>query len=165
MSTRVLIAGYLFAIVAANLLVATFGPAVVIPNSLVLIALDLVARDRLHEAWQGRALWPRMFALIAAGGLLSFALNASAGPIAVASCAAFASAGLADASVYHLCRRLPWLQRANLSNLAGAALDSAVFILLAFGPAAWPLIPAQLLAKVVGGLVWSILLQPRKVTA
>lgn len=158
-----LIIAYLAAIVAANLLVATFGPAVVIPNALVLIALDLVSRDRLHEAWAGRGLWPRMFALIGVGGLISYVLNMAAGPIAVASCAAFASAGLADAAVYHLCRRMPWLHRANLSNVAGATLDSAVFVLLAFGPAMWPLIPAQIAAKLMGGLVWSLILQPRKV--
>ncbi len=156
-----LVAAYLFAIVAANLLVATYGPAVAIVNAFLLIALDLTARDRLHEAWAGRGLWPRMLALIATGGALSYLLNAAAGPIALASCAAFGAAGLADALTYHAARRLPWLARANLSNLAGAALDSAVFVLLAFGPAAWPLIPLQLAAKAAGGALWAWLLRPR----
>ncbi len=156
-----LVLAYLAAIVAANLLAATYGPAVAVVNAFALIALDLTARDRLHEAWAGRGLWPRMLALIAAGGALSYALNVAAGPIALASCAAFAAAGLADALTYHAARRRPWLQRANLSNFAGAALDSGVFVLLAFGPAAWPLIPLQLAAKVAGGALWAWLLRPR----
>lgn len=159
MPPKVLIAAYLAAIVAANLSIAMFGPPAAIINALALVALDLTARDRLHEAWAGRALWPRMGMLICTGGLLSYALGA--GPVAAASCAAFIAAGMADAAAYHAARRLPWLARANLSNAAGAMLDSAAFVLLAFGPAAWPLIPAQLLAKVAGGALWSWLLRPR----
>jgi uncharacterized PurR-regulated membrane protein YhhQ (DUF165 family) len=156
-----LVAAYLAAIVLANLSVVAFGPPAAIVNAFVLIALDLVARDRLHEAWAGRALWPRMGMLILSGGLISYALGA--GPVAAASCAAFVLAGLADAAAYHAARRLPWLARANLSNVAGATVDSAVFVLLAFGPAAWPFIPAQLAAKVAGGAVWSWLLRPHAI--
>ena len=42
---------YLFAIVAANLLVARFGPSVTIINAFLFIGLDLTTRDGLHEAW------------------------------------------------------------------------------------------------------------------
>ena len=62
-----LIGAYLAAIVAANLSVATFGPAVSVANAFVFIALDLSSRDRLHEAWTGRGLAWRMAALIASG--------------------------------------------------------------------------------------------------
>lgn len=39
---------YIFAVAAANLSVAHFGPAVTPINGLLLIGLDLAIRDRLH---------------------------------------------------------------------------------------------------------------------
>ena len=45
------VALYLAAIVAANLLVATYGPAVAVLNAFWLIGLDLSLRDRLHDRW------------------------------------------------------------------------------------------------------------------
>jgi uncharacterized PurR-regulated membrane protein YhhQ (DUF165 family) len=161
-----LITAYLAAIVTANLLLAVFGPPVAVLNALVLVALDLVARDRLHRAWAGRGLWPRMLLLIAAGGALSYALSwlTPAPPevvarIALASCAAFSAAGLADALVYQRLRSHPWLTRANGSNVAGALVDSLVFGLLVGLP--WPIIALQALAKVAGGAVWAWALRPR----
>lgn len=162
MRTPILIAGYLAAIVAANLLVAAYGPAVVIVNAFVFIGLDLVARDHLHDAWRGD--WRRMGGLILAGGALSAALSAAALPVAVASCAAFLAAGAADALAYHALRARPYLVRSNGSNLPGAVLDSLVFLglMAAQGALPWalvlPLAGAQTLAKVAGGLVWSVAL-------
>ncbi|MCZ2895188.1 hypothetical protein MTR01_14260 [Burkholderia thailandensis] len=59
---------YIAAVVAANLSVAHFGPASTPINAFLLIGLDLAIRDRLHLNWRGRALWARMFALIAGAG-------------------------------------------------------------------------------------------------
>lgn len=160
--THAVVAAYLAAVVAANLLVTWLGPAVAVVNAFVLIALDLSARDRLHTAWAGRGLWPRMLGLIAAGGALSLLLGGS-GRVALASCAAFVAAGAADAAAFHAARRLDWLRRANLSNLAGAAVDSLLFPLLAFGlPLLWPVVAGQLAAKVLGGALWAYLLRPRR---
>lgn len=163
-----LVALYLAAIVAANLLLAVFGPRVAPLNGFALIAFDLATRDRLHTAWAGRGLWARMLALVGAGGALSLALayaTTAAPPdvvarIAWASCAAFVAAGLADAAVFAAGVRLPWLARANLSNVAGAAADSAVFGLLAGLPPA--VILTLFAAKVAGGLLWSVALRPRQ---
>lgn len=160
--TAILIAVYLVSIVAANLLVATFGPAASIPIAFVLIGCDLVVRDRLHDTWQGRGLTWRMAALIVCGSLLSYALNAGAGRIALASCAAFAAAGVADALAYHALRRRSWAQRANGSNVVGAAIDSVAFLWLAFGVGALWLAPAQWAAKVLGGACWAWALRGRK---
>lgn len=153
-----LVVGYLLAIVAANLLVSRFGPAVAVFNAFCFVGLDLSTRDLLHERWRGRWLWLRMLTLIAAGSALSLALGGSRG-VAVASCVAFATASLADTAAYLLLGRSGRLLQLNGSNLAGASLDSLVFPLLAFGwPLNWPVMLGQLLAKVVGGALWALLI-------
>lgn len=151
---------YLLAIVAANLLTARFGAAVSVVNAAVLIGFDMVARDRLHELWAGRRLALRMGALIAVGGCLSWLLVRSAGRVAVASVLAFVCAGVVDAVVYGWARGRgwSWLPRVNGSNLAAAAVDSFVFVLVAFGVSQVGVAFLQLGAKVAGGLFWSLIL-------
>lgn len=168
MNTRILIAAYLAAIVVANLTVAAFGPAVVVVNALVLIALDLTARDRLHEAWSGSHLRRNMALLIASGSILSAALDYAALPVAVASFCAFALSESADTFVYSRLHHRGWLVKVNGSNLASAAVDSIVFLslLAAFGGLPWilvlPLALGQWAAKTIGGAVWSWILKPKQ---
>lgn len=154
-----LIALYLSAIVAANLLVAQFGPAVSVVNAFLFIGLDLTTRDALHERWQGRDLWPKMLALIAAGSLLSWFVNRDAGRVALASFASFAGAGVADTLVYWVLGDKARLIRVNGSNVVSAGVDSFLFPLIAFGwPVLWWVVIGQFSAKIVGGLVWSVVL-------
>ena len=155
-----LVAAYLAAIVVANLLV-TADPRWAVPNAFVLIGLDLVCRDQLDDLWtRHRPL--KMVALIAAGAALSYLVNADTAKIALASCVAFGAALSADWAVYATMRDRPWLERANWSNLPGAAIDSVVFPLLAFpGPLDWVLVASLFAAKVGGGAIWALLLQPR----
>src|SRR5690349_14489580 len=127
-----LIALYLAAIVLANLSVAAFGPGVTIVNAFLFIAFDLTTRDALHERWQGRNLWAKMLALITAGSVLSYALNANAGPIALASFVAFLAAGLVDTVMYAALGNQTRLVKMNGSNVVSAAVDSIIFPLLAF---------------------------------
>ena len=150
---------YLGAVVLANLTVTYFGPASAIVVAFLFIGLDLTARDHLHDAWRGEGLFWKMAALIAAGSLLSWLLNRNAGPIAIASFIAFASAATVDALVYHLLRRYPRWLRINGSNVPSAAVDSLVFPVLAFGGFPWPIILGQFLAKTLGGFLWSLLLR------
>lgn len=154
-----IVIAYLAAITAANLIISVYGPAMSVVTAFVLIGFDLVARDALHERWRGAWLWPRMLALIAAGGALSYALNAGAGRIAVASCVAFVLAGVVDAVAYQALRARGWFVRANGSNIPSALVDSVVFPALAFGGFLWPVMLGQFVAKVGGGLVWSVLLR------
>jgi uncharacterized PurR-regulated membrane protein YhhQ (DUF165 family) len=144
---------YALAMTLANLSVAQFGPAVTPINAFVLIGLDLALRDWLHirlKPWQ-------MGSLIAATGVLTFALNPAAGVIAVASAVSFTAAALVDWTVFV---RLPgsWITRANGSNIAGAAVDSLLFPTIAFGSLMPSIVLMQFAAKVVGGAVWSYLL-------
>jgi len=151
---------YLAAIVAANLLTAWLGPWVTPINAFLFIGLDITARDSLHDAWHGRGLWWKMALLIGAGSALSWALNRNAGPIALASFVAFAASSTVDGLVYGALLKRDRMQRVNGSNLAGAAVDSLVFPVLAFG---WPpdpwIVYGQFTAKTAGGLFWSLVLK------
>jgi hypothetical protein len=158
-----LIALYLSAIIAANLLVAQFGPAVSIINAFLFIGLDLTTRDALHERWRGRQLWPKMLGLIAAGSLLSWFFNRNAGPIALASFVAFAGAGVADTLVYWILGDKSRFIKINGSNVVSSAVDSLLFPLIAFGwPLLWWVVIGQFAAKVGGGFVWSLILRKIK---
>jgi hypothetical protein len=158
----VIVAAYLAAVVAANLSVAAFGPGATILNAFLFIGLDLTARDRLHEAWQGRHLWGRMALLIAAGGAISYLLNRDAAQIAVASTVAFVVAGALDAATYTLLRDRAWWVRVNGSNVVAAAADSLLFPTLAFGALLPQLVLGQFAAKVGGGFAWSLVLDRRR---
>ena len=145
---------YAVAMTCANLSIAAFGPWVSPINAFFLIGLDLALRDWLHvrlRAWQ-------MGALIAATGLLTYGLNPAAGMIAVASSVAFTAAALVDWTTFARLRG-SWLYRANGSNVAGAAVDSLLFPLLAGFPLV--LVPAMFVAKVAGGAIWAWMLNPK----
>ena len=149
---------YIATLVAANMAVAWFGPEVMPLIAFLFIGLDLTLRDSLHDQWRGKHLWSRMLALIVVAGLVSYALNPASGAIAVASVVAFSLASLADAAAYQLLAGRSWSARANGSNVVGATVDSLVFPLLAFGAALPSIVAAQLAAKVVGGMVWALVI-------
>jgi queuosine precursor transporter len=157
------IATYLSAMVAANLSVAYFGPWISPLNAFVFIGLDLSLRDHLHDKWRGPGLWPRMLALVATAGAISYALNPAAGRVALASVVAFTCAALVDAIAYHLLRNRPYLQRSNGSNVVGAGVDSLIFPTIAFGGFLPAIVALQFAAKVGGGFVWSLILARRAV--
>jgi len=152
------IAVYLAAIVAANLSVAMFGPAASILNAFLFIGLDLTTRDALHDRWHDDHLVLRMGGLIAVGGAISFALNAGAGQIAIASTVAFALAATVDGLVYAALGDRAYLVRVNGSNVPAAAVDSLVFPTIAFGAFLPLVVLGQFAAKVAGGFVWSLVL-------
>lgn len=150
---------YLAAIVFANLAVTAFGPAVSIVTAFVLIALDLTVRDALHERWSGQHLWRNMLALIGTGSILSALVNANAAPIAKASFLAFLAAGIADTVIYGVLGERSRFVKVNGSNLVSAAVDSFIFPAVAFGfPPLWGIVLGQWVAKVGGGLLWSLVL-------
>ncbi len=154
------VAAYLVAIAAANLLAATYGPSVTVVTAFVLIGFDFTCRDYLQGNWEsGRGLWLRMFALIATGGLISYVINRDAAQIALASTVSFVLASGVDAIVFALVgRRVHRLYRWNGTNLVGAGIDSLLFPTLAFGTLIPAVVIGQYLAKVAGGLVWSVVL-------
>lgn len=141
---------YAAAIVAANLSVAAFGPVISPLNAFLFIGFDLALRDWLHirlKAWQ-------MLALIAAAGGLSYGLNPAAGIIAVASTTAFVAAAVVDWGMF-IAVKGSWLKRSNTSNVAAAAVDSLVFPTIAFGALIPHIVAMQFAAKVLGGALWT----------
>lgn len=174
MRTIALVSAYLGAIVIANLTIAEWGrehPEVALYNAFFFIGLDLTCRDALHDLWR-RSLLRNLTLLIVAGSALSYALGQllNSGPdvgrIALASALAFGAAAATDSVAYHLLRWRYWYERVNQSNIAGAAVDSIVFVgLIAW----WTSIPGFTftlaftlwLGKIAGGVIWSFLLQFR----
>lgn len=151
----VAIALYLAAIVLANLVVTHGGQRALVFTGFFLIPLDLVTRDILHERWHGRALWPRMFVLIASGSVLAYVVNADALRIGIASLVAFAASGLVNAIVYARLWHRSRMVRMNGSNAFAAVVDSVVFPVIAFDVVSVGLCIAQAVLKTAGGFYWS----------
>lgn len=149
---------YLFAIVLANTLSATYGPTASVFNAFVLIGFDLSARDALHYRWRNQHLKRKMLCLVLTGSILSFVLNRDTAQIAIASAVAFSLSALADTVAYQALWYRNLMVKINGSNAVGAALDSLVFPTLAFGAVMPHIIAAQFTAKVLGGFVWSVVL-------
>lgn len=150
---------YLLAIVIANMIILWFGPQAAIITAFLFIGLDLSLRDKLHDQWDGKHLWWKMLTLICGGSAISIVLNYDALPIALASATAFLMSGMGDALFYDMFGHKKFIFRANSSNVAGSAIDSLVFPTLAFGVLMPEIILGQFLAKILGGLLWSVVLQ------
>ena len=153
------VTAYLAAIAAANLLAAQFGPSITVVVAFVLIGFDFSCRDYLQAKWEGRQLWLRMLLLITAGGAISYLLNRDAAQIAVASTVAFVLSSGIDAIVFALIgKKVGRFLRWNGTNLVGAGIDSVLFPTIAFGSLLPAIVIGQYVAKVVGGLIWSLVL-------
>ncbi|MDX0610872.1 VUT family protein [Sinorhizobium medicae] len=97
------------------------------PSGVLMIGLALVVRDLVHE--KGDLV--DVLNAIALGGVVSALVAPPA--LAVASTVAFLAGEFADLAVYApLRRRRLWLA-VGLSGIAGAIIDSAMFLWLAFG--------------------------------
>lgn len=158
---------------AANWLIGNFGVVCVpdgpclipvgfglmAPSGVLMIGLALVLRDWLHEI-AGR--WWALAAVLA-GGALSLALSPPA--LAVASAAAFTLAELADLAVYSRLRNRGRAIAVMASQIVGAALDSALFVWLAFGTLDFS--AGTTLAKIYAGAAVALILwaQQRRAVA
>lgn len=154
MKTIALTAGFAATIPLANFLIGNVGTVCVpngpcllpvgfgltAPSGVLVVGASLVLRDMVHETGGAKA------ALIAIGigGILSAFFAAPA--LLIASVLAFMLAELADLAVYAPLReRRLWLA-VLLSGIAGAIVDSAVFLWIAFGSLEF--IEGQILGKI-----------------
>lgn len=97
------------------------------PSGVLVVGASLVLRDMVHEAGGAKA----ALIAIAIGGALSAVFAPPA--LFIASVLAFVLAELTDLAVYTpLRQRRLWLA-VLLSGVAGAVVDSAVFLWVAFG--------------------------------
>jgi queuosine precursor transporter len=145
---------FLLTIPAANWLIGNFGTVCVpngpclipvgfglmAPSGVLMIGLALVLRDIVHERMGARA----AMAAILIGGALSFLIAPPA--LAIASTAAFLLSEMADLGVYAPLRKRRLGLAVLASGVVGAAVDSAVFLWLAFGSLEY--LPGQVVGKV-----------------
>jgi len=103
------------------------GFGLMAPSGVLMIGLALVLRDWLHEL----AGWRWSVAAVMAGGAMSLYVSPPA--IAIASSVAFVLAELADLCVYAPLRKRSRSMAVMASQIVGAALDSALFVWIAFG--------------------------------
>lgn len=140
MSRGLAFAAFVGTVVAANWALARYGivtiwPGVEAPAGVYFAGLAFGLRDALHEL--GGRRW--VLAAIATGAVMSLyiedAVTIPGGhvAIAIASAAAFALSELADLAIYTPLRERHWPTAVAASNLVGAAVDSALFLWLAFG--------------------------------
>jgi uncharacterized PurR-regulated membrane protein YhhQ (DUF165 family) len=133
-------AGFVATVYAANWALTRYGtvpvwPGLKAPAGVYCAGLGFLLRDALHEL-TGRAV---VIAAIITGAFLSWWLDASATlpgghvTIALASGLAFAASELSDLAVYEPLRHRHLIGGVALSQLAGATVDSALFLWLAFG--------------------------------
>jgi len=158
--------GFVATVIAANWAVATFGDVPVgfgltAPAGVYAAGVAFTLRDLLHE-WGGR--WA-VLAAIATGAAASAVVAPPT--LVAASAVAFAASELADMAVYTPMRRRRWWAAVAASNTVGLAVDSALFLWIAFGT--WALLPGQVVGKAWMTLAAVALLAvvrwPRRVTA
>ena len=141
--------GYVAAVVLANVLTnrGGFWPVgfgLTATAGTYAAGLALLARDVLQDA-AGRV---AVLVAIALGALLSAWFSTP--HLALASAVAFLIAETCDMAIYTPLRHRGWARAVLASNLAGAVLDSLVFLWLASFP-----IRAALPGQVVGKLLWA----------
>ncbi len=115
------------------------APGLSAPSGVLMAGLALVLRDLV----QRRLGITASVAAVGAGGLLSVAIAPV--PVAVASTAAFLLSELADLLVYTPLQRRRFLTAVIASSAVGLAVDSAVFLKLAFG--SLDFLPGQIVGK------------------
>jgi len=124
-------ASFTATVVAANLAVTHIGflpvwPGIVAPAGVYLVGLALVLRDLLQEATSWK--WSAVAVVVGAG------LSAVFSPeLALASASVFLASELLDLVVYTPLRRRGMVLAMAASNTVGIAVDSVLFLWLAFG--------------------------------
>lgn len=165
------LAAYAATVPAANWMIGNIGQCVpdgpclipvgfdlMAPSGVLLIGAALVLRDAVHRllGWK----WA-IAAIIFGAGLSS---QFSPGAIVVASVAAFVLSELADFAVYAPLQRNRLALAVMLSGIVGAAVDSAVFLWLAFG--SLDFIAGQIVGKLwMTALAAAVIIAARKVRA
>lgn len=124
------------------------------PSGVLMIGLALVLRDWLHEL----AGWRWSFVAVLTGGALSLLFSPPA--LAIASACAFTFAEMADLAVYSRLRERGKALAVMASQIVGAALDSALFVYLAFGSLEFS--AGTTLAKIYAGGVVALILWARQ---
>lgn len=134
------------------------GFGLMAPSGVLMIGAALVLRDAVHRLLG----WQWAIAAIIVGAGLSFQFSPAV--IVMASVAAFVLSELADLAVYAPLQRNRLALAVMLSGIVGAAVDSAVFLWLAFG--SLDFIAGQIVGKLwMIALAATVIVLARKVSA
>lgn len=150
---------FLACIPAANWLIGNFGtvcppgepclipvwPGLMAPSGVLVIGVALVLRDIVHERMG--AVWT-LGAIVAGAALSAFFAPPA---LVIASAAAFLLSELADMLIYTPLRERRLMLAVLTSGAAGAVVDSAVFLWLAFGSLGY--MPGQVVGKLWASLL------------
>lgn len=121
------------------------GFGLMAPSGVLMIGAALVLRDLVHEEGGTKA----ALVAITIGALISIIVAPAA--LVAASLAAFVLSELADLAVYTPLRKRKLMLAVIASGVAGAAVDSGVFLIIAFGS-------LDFIAGQVVGKVWMSLI-------
>lgn len=164
------LAAYAATIPAANWMIGNVGQCIpngpcllpvgfglMAPSGVLMIGAALVLRDAVHRLLG----WQWAVAAILVGALLSFQFSPAA--LVVASVSAFLLSELADLAVYAPLQRKRLVLAVFASGIVGAAIDSAVFLWLAFG--SLDFIAGQIVGKLwMTAIAAGVLLTMRRAT-
>ncbi|MGI5220601.1 VUT family protein [Nocardia sp. CA-290969] len=125
------------------------GFGLMAPAGVFVVGPALVLRDGVQYLWGKQV----ALAALAVGALASYLIASPA--VATASAVAFAVSELADFVIFTwLAPR--WTRAVLLGGIAGAVLDSMLFLWIAFGSLA--LLPGQVLGKAYGVVIASVVI-------
>lgn len=156
----ILAAAYLLTIPAANWLIGHVGtscipngpclipvaPGLMAPSGVAMIGAALVLRDLVQRTW---GVWPALIC-VAAGTSISAILAPPA--LVSASAVAFLFSELADFAVYTPLAKRRFTAAVLVSCIIGAVIDSALFLLLAFG--SLDFMAGQVVGKIYAALLF-----------
>jgi uncharacterized PurR-regulated membrane protein YhhQ (DUF165 family) len=156
----IFILAYIATIPVANWLIGNVGtlcvphgpclipvaPGIMAPSGVIMIGAALVLRDLVQRRYGALV----SLSCILAGAALSFFVASPA--LAIASAAAFLLSELADFAVYTPLAKRRFILAVMLSCLIGAAVDSALFLWLAFG--SLDHVEGQIIGKVYAALAF-----------
>lgn len=150
--------GYVGTVIGANAAVEHYGFVPVgfgylAPAGVYFVALALVLRDLVQYTLGKRV----MLAALAVAAVLSYLVASPA--LATASAAAFALSEIIDFALFTWIAPR-WSRAVLTGGLAGAVVDSAVFLSIAFGSLAF--MPGQILGKAYGIVAASLIIAMRR---
>jgi uncharacterized PurR-regulated membrane protein YhhQ (DUF165 family) len=157
-----MIAIYILCIVAANVLATsssiTLGADIMIPAGVLVIAPIFTLRDTVQHRHGSRIAGDIVLVAALLTMLLSVPLGESRlGRVSIASLIAFVVSELLDTAIYFALHRHEWLTRVLASNTVASAIDTVLFLSIAF-ELSWPTFSAMYLIKLLGSTLAGVAL-------
>lgn len=149
---------YLTALVISNLVVKHYGAPGLYFASSVLIPFDFICRCIFHETWKGKQLVINLLILTVVSGIITIAINIEAVNIATASFFGIIAVQISAGITYQILKKTKYLYKVNISDIVAVIFDSLTFQLIAFSVINWQVTSLQMLIKIIGGLIWYIII-------